>query len=77
MMFSVFIETATCIHGDSQRLFGNKVCSQYIKDDPSKCYYSYYKNFCCASCKSAAANDREGNKIFHLISFVTLTTSVK
>ncbi|XP_069133175.1 A disintegrin and metalloproteinase with thrombospondin motifs like [Argopecten irradians] len=47
-----------CVHGDAQRMFGNKTCSQYISEDPGRCYFSYYNRFCCTSCDRVRRHQR-------------------
>lgn len=53
-----------CVHGDSLRSFAAYYsCAHLVASDPSKCVDSYYRQFCCESCK------QYGLKTFSLSGF--------
>ena len=50
MKYLFFLDA--CIHGDSLRSFAAyHSCAHLVASDPSKCMDSYYRQFCCESCK--------------------------
>ncbi|OWF37336.1 A disintegrin and metalloproteinase with thrombospondin motifs 16 [Mizuhopecten yessoensis] len=53
------VRKETCVHGDAWRKFGNRTCAQYIKEDKSKCYLSYYNRFCCDTCDKLRRKERD------------------